>query len=119
VIIITIRTTITLQDELQTAINEFNSKHPYEKLNISAIAQKAIFDKIMSIDPHVFHIPIHSQVIESKTLVIENGNPADLIQKECAYCKNQFTAINPVAKFCSDKCKSADYRMRKKENKSK
>lgn len=113
-IIITIRTTITLQDELQNAINEFNLKHPYEKLNVSAIAQKAIFDKIMSIDPHVFYIPLKTKVFGSKTLIIENGNQASSKELICDYCKNPFTAISPLAKFCSKKCRSAGYRLRKK-----
>ncbi|MDR3492461.1 MAG: hypothetical protein P4M12_10575 [Gammaproteobacteria bacterium] len=104
---------ISLPDELKSAITEFNLKHPYETLNISQIAQKAIFEKIMAIDPDIFRITVKTQVIESKVLIIENGTQADSSQKTCAYCKNPFTAINPRAKFCSGKCKSADYRTRK------
>jgi endogenous inhibitor of DNA gyrase (YacG/DUF329 family) len=111
---------ISLPEELIKAIDDFNSKHPYEKLNISSIAQKAIHDKIKSLDPDILIDSKTAQSVTLDTLIltVDKKPQSEPISKEltCDYCGNSFTAISPKAKFCSGKCKSADYRKRRKED---
>lgn len=108
---------ISLPDELKAGIDEFNLKHPYEKLNISQIAQKAIDEKIRSIDPNILKVKKtnnKNKGIESEVPLPKNEIQLNTTEKQCANCGNSFTPISHKAKFCSDKCKSADYRKRKK-----
>jgi hypothetical protein len=125
---------ISLPDELKKAIDDFNLKHPYEKLNISSIAQKAIHDKIKLLDSDILieSKTASSVILDTLILKVDEKPMPELTSSRnlpnvetkseikdltCDYCKKSFTAISPKAKFCSDKCKSADYRKRKK-NKS-
>jgi hypothetical protein len=39
--------TLSIPEELREMINEYNQKNPYNKLNLSRIAQKAIYNEIM------------------------------------------------------------------------
>lgn len=39
------------------------------------------------------------------------------IQRICEYCKSEFTARTTVTKLCSDKCRKANYKLKKKNEK--
>jgi hypothetical protein len=44
---------ITISDELKTMIDKYNHENPFEPLHVSEIAQKAIFEKITSLDKDI------------------------------------------------------------------
>lgn len=121
------KTTVSLTEELENAIGEYNRKHPYDKLNKSQVAQKAFYDFIMAKDPGIFNsnknqvieskpllLENENQVIESKVLLIENENQVKSSERLCANCGNPFTSDNPRKKTCSDKCRTAYNRKKRK-----
>lgn len=109
-----VKKTISIPDELERGIDLYNRKNPYCKLNISQIAQQAVYDKI-SKDAEVKQL-VDSVSVEPVSLVELFSEPVVINEKglTCKFCKKPFSPKSPKAVFCSDKCKSADYRMRKK-----
>jgi hypothetical protein len=49
----TVKKLISISDELNSMIKEYNERHPFEKLRVSDIAQKAIYERIFSIEPEL------------------------------------------------------------------
>lgn len=108
------KVTISIPDDLKRGIDLYNKKNPYRKLNISQTAQQAIYDEI-SKDAEVKQL-VDGMSVESASFV-ELISESDMSAKKeltCRFCNKPFSLKSPKAVFCSDKCKSADYRKRKK-----
>lgn len=116
--------TISIPDKLKRAIEEYNSKHPFEKLIISQLAQKAIFEKIKAVDPELLtNYTKAPAAVKAKEITLDEAKeitldeeltqpPQEEIQHHtlevvCVECGKQFTAKRATRKFCSGKCKTA------------
>lgn len=94
----TVKKLISISDDLNKQIEEYNKQHPFEKLHISEIASKAIYERLKdSIQPTE---PI--------------ATPAG-ISHTCLNCQAQFNSTANNAKFCNQACKSAHRRKTAKE----
>lgn len=137
----TVKKTISISDNLDNLIKEFDRRHPFEPLIISQIAQKAIFEKIKAADPELvailtpgMQVAATSPVV-AKEIVIEEDNVQRLkgepqliqVQKtekpekttsgneiECLNCGQKIMAQRSTRKFCSKGCTTAYGRKMKK-----
>src|SRR5665647_1369917 len=51
----TVKIMISIPDHLKRMVEDYNNRHPFEKLNISQISQKAIHEKIRAEDPDLIN----------------------------------------------------------------
>lgn len=119
----TTKKTISIPDKLKKAIDEYNTRHPFENLNISQLAQKAIFEKIKAEDPELLtNYTKAPPAVKPKEITLEEEltQPSQeeiqqhTLEVVCAECGRQFTAKRATRKFCSGKCKTAYGRKAKK-----
>jgi hypothetical protein len=43
------RVNITIKEDLKEKIDEYNRNNPYEKINVSQVAQRALYQKLMEV----------------------------------------------------------------------
>jgi hypothetical protein len=103
---VTAKIMISVSDELKAMIDEYNKTHPFEKLHISEIAQKAIYEKITGKS-----VKTASEVVfESLTnAVSKNESKLESIDSDkpvipCPICGKQFVQTKPTRKYCSKNC---------------
>lgn len=108
--ILAVNKTISISEDLDSMIEKFNLRNPFDKLNISQIAQKAIYQKISKEDPELIleiekKEPIKPiEQIKPIQKPIQNQHLFELV---CIQCGKSFTAKSKLAKTCSDQCRSA------------
>lgn len=117
---LTTKKTISIPDKLKKAIDEYNTRHPFENLNISQLAQKAIFEKIKAEDPELLtNYTKAPPAVKPKEITLEEeltqpSPQQNTIEVVCAECGRRFRAKRATRKFCSGKCKTAYGRKAKK-----
>jgi hypothetical protein len=89
---------ISVSDEIRKRIDLYNLRHSYSKLQISKICSEAI-DKVLCDDEAIFGYPV----------VDTSPN-----KRVCGFCNSEFEGKGRNAVYCSNKCRVAACRERKK-----
>lgn len=140
----TVKKTISIPDSLDSLIEEFNKRHPFEPLILSQLAQKAFFEKIKSEDPELVEIhtkavqvavsapvkateilleeePVQPSKGETQTEPVKKSQktrePKPTREVVCKNCGKTFTSRSEKAETCSGRCRSAYNRKLKKTGK--
>ena len=116
----TVKKMISIPDDLDAMINEYNEKHKFKKLHISEICQQAIYEEISRISKAV---PTKEKIIESKPVaLIETLAPVEHSLEDqdkpiipCQICGKEFVQTKPSRIYCSKYCGTKASRMRNKD----
>lgn len=69
-----VKITISIPEELKAMVEEYNKRNPFDKLNLSRITQKAVYEKIKTNDSDVIKITRKNiSVLKDKTESKEHG----------------------------------------------
>lgn len=104
--------TISISEELDSLIDKFNQRNPFDKLNLSQTAQKAFYQKMAKIDPELISNEENKEQTKDVQKPIKKQKTFELV---CIQCGKPFTAKTKQAKTCSDTCRSALSRKSKKQ----
>jgi uncharacterized C2H2 Zn-finger protein len=103
---------ISIPDELKALMDKYNKTHPYEKINLSQITQRALYEKITEKEARTTIIadtiaisqePVHkSEPKACEEARTKEPDTEEVYTKVCPYCNKSFETTNKAQKFCND-----------------
>lgn len=104
---------ISIPNDLNALIEEYNTTHRFRKLQISGICSEALYNAVTGIEDHSEH-NVHTELsikpIEQKHILVEDSAKSVL----CLTCGKEFIKNSGKQKYCCDKCRTNAYYNRKK-----
>jgi hypothetical protein len=107
---------ISIPDDLNALIEEYNRTHRFRKLQVSGICSEALYNAVTGIEncsENTVHTELSIKPIEQKHILVEETAKSAI----CLTCQEEFIKNSGKQKYCSDKCRTnAHYHKKKSQS---